>query len=1057
MKFAHLHLHSHYSLLDGMSKIDEIVARVKELGMEAVALTDHGVLYGAIEFYTKAKTNGIKPIIGCELYLAQRSLYNKESQLDSDSFHLLVLAKNFTGYRNLMKLVSIAHLEGFYYKPRVDKNILREYHKGLIATSGCLNGEIPRAILAKKDDRARQLVQEYIDIFGKENFYLEVQHHPELQEQILVNQEIKKLSKEFNLRMVLTCDSHYPRSEDRDAHDVFLSIQTGSKVEDTERLSMKNADFSIKDPKLIWEDIKDDPEMVSAFENTNQIAGNCNLEIPLGEPILPAFPTPQGESPESYLRQMVERGLNNRYAEITKEIRERVEYELSIIIDKGFAGYFLIVADFVNWAKQQGILVGPGRGSVAGSIVAYCLFITDVDPIRYNIIFERFLNPERKMLPDIDLDFQDDRRQEVIHYIENKYGKDRVAQILTFGVMKARLAVRDVARALGYPYSLGDRISKLIPFNVPLDDALKISSELKELYDTDNDARKIMDLARRFEGVVRHASTHAAGIVIAPGPITDYCPIQHAARSDESVCTQYEMSSVEQVGLVKIDILGLANLTIIKNASRIIKKIYDPDFDFAEISEDDKKTFALLSRGETVGVFQVESVGMQRYLKELKPTTFEDILSMIALYRPGPIDSISDFIAAKHGKKRVTYLHPALKQILEKTYGVIVTQDQVLEIARKFAGFSYAEADHLRKAVGKKIKKLLDEQKDKFIDGSMKTSGVSKELAEKVWDFIEPFARYGFNRAHSVCYALIVYLTAYLKTHYPNAFMAALLTSDFGNLDRIALEINECYRMGIKIIPPDVNRSFVEFGVEPETGNIIFSLAAIKGVGVSVAEEIQEERKKNGLYSSLTNFIQRLSRSVVNKKTLESLIKSGALDVFGERGQLLAGLDDILRFFDSVNKTNRSNQMWLFGMPAGQVIKLPQAPAIDKRQKLAWEKEYLGLYLSDHPLNGYRNVLAKMATPIAALTSTMVGKKIRIGGMIANCQRILTKNGKSMLFSKIEDYSNKRVEVVVFPNTLKKNPSIWKEDNVVLIEGRLNTANGEIKLICENVESIESA
>ncbi|MEW5805390.1 MAG: DNA polymerase III subunit alpha [Patescibacteria group bacterium] len=1059
MKFVHLHLHSHYSLLDGLSKINEIVNRAKELKMDAIGLTDHGVMYGVVEFYKKATAAGIKPIVGCELYLAKRTLHDKEPQLDSGYFHLLAFAKNQIGYKNLMKLVSIGHLEGFYYKPRIDKNVLRQYHEGLIGTSGCLTGEISRAILNNKKEKARKLVQEYLDIFGQENFYLEVQHHPEIKEQQIVNEEVKKIAKEFGLKMILTCDSHYPRPEDRDAHDVFLSIQTGSKIDDEERMSMKEADFSIKDPEVIWQDIKDDPEMISAFENTVELAEKCNLEINLGEPVMPVFPVPQGEDPKSYLRALVNQGLKDRYPEITKEIKQRAEYELGIIIDKGFADYFLIVQDFVNWAKDNSIFVGPGRGSVAGSIVAYALKITDVDPIEHKIIFERFLNPERKMFPDIDLDFQDNRRQEVIHYIEEKYGKNQVAQILTFGVMKARLAVRDVARALGHPYSLGDQISKLIPFDSKIEEALASSRELKDLYETNPDARQVMDLAKRFEGVVRHASTHAAGIVIAPGEITDYCPLQNAARGDSNICTQYDMYAIEDVGLVKIDILGLANLTTIKNASRIVKKIYNPDFDPDKIPEGDKKAYELLSRGETIGVFQVESSGMQRYLRELKPTVFEDILSMIALYRPGPMDSIPDFIAAKHGKKQVKYLHPGLKPILERTYGVIVTQDQVLEIARSFAGFSYAEADYLRKAVGKKIKSLLNEQKDKFISGAVKTSKVSKDLAQRVWDFIEPFARYGFNRAHSACYARIVYKTAYLKAHYPSAFMAALLTSDFGNLDRVANEINECYRLGIKVTPPSINESFVEFGVVPETGDIIFSLAAIKGVGVGVTEIIQEDRKQNGPYLSLTNFVERMPKNIINKKTMESLIKAGALDEFADRAQLLAGLEETLRFATALSRNNNHNQIGLFGAGMSKsVIKLPRVPPASKKEKLTWEKEYLGLYLSEHPLSGYKNLLAKLTTPLAELASSKYvnGRRIKIGGVIANCQRIITKTGKPMLFSKLEDYSNTRIEVVVFPSTLEKNPVLWQEDNVVLIEGKLNNSNGDLKVVCERAELVEN-
>ena len=1028
--------------------------------MTSVALTDHGVMYGAVEFYKKSLEAGLKPIVGCEMYLASRTMHDKEPQLDRGYFHFLAFAKNLTGYKNLMKLVSKAHLEGFYYKPRIDKNILRQYSEGLIVTSGCLSGEIPRAILRGRKHDVPRLMEEYLSIFGKENFYLELQHHPEIPEQETVNQEIRKLAKEYGLPMIITADSHYPYPEDREAHDVFLSIQTNSEIDDKERMSMKMADFSIKDPEVIWEYVKNDADMVCAFENTNKLAQQCDLKIEIGKPFLPIFPLPEGETSESFLRKLVYEGLAKRYPEISQEIKDRTEYELEVIIGKGYADYFLIVQDFVNWSRSQGIVVGPGRGSAAGCVVSYAVGITDIDPIKYNLIFERFLNSERNDLPDIDLDFQDNRRDEVIKYIEQKYGENKVAQILTFGVMKARLAVRDVARALGKPYSLGDQISKLIPFNFTIDQALESSRELKELYDSNSEAKDVMDLAKRFEGVVRHASTHAAGIVIAQSELTEFTPLQFAARGDKNICTQYEMHSIQDVGLVKIDILGLANLTTVKNALRIIKKIHGQEIDFNSVPDDDKKTFAMLSKGQTIGLFQVESSGIQRYLRELKPTSFEDILSMIALYRPGPMDSIPDFIAAEHGKKEVRYLHPDLKPILEKTYGVIVTQDQVLEITRKFAGFSYAQADILRKAVGKKIKSLLDEQKDKFISGAMKTSNVSLELATKVWEFIEPFARYGFNRAHSACYAQIVYQTAYLKANYPNIFMAALLTTDFGNLDRVAMEVNECYRLGIKITPPNINKSFVEFGVVPETGEVVFSLAAIKGVGVGVTEAVQDERKNNGPFLSLTNFVERMPKNIINKKTMESLIKAGAFDEFAERAQLLAGLDEILRFASGFSKNSNQNQMGLFGLGAAKsVIRLPQVEPASKKERLAWEKEYLGLYLSDNPLSGYQNIFAKLATPLAGVVSNnknFSGRRMKIGGVIASCQRILTKTGKPMLFSKVDDYSNTRIEVVVFPSTLEKSPHVWQEDNVILIEGKLDSQHGELKFICEKAELVES-
>ena len=1059
MRFSHLHLHSHYSLLDGMSTVDDIVGRTKELGMSSVALTDHGVMYGAVEFYEQAKKAGIHPVVGCELYLASRTMYDKDPQKDSEIFHLLLLAETNVGYKNLMRLVTKAHLEGFYYKPRVDKNLLRELKEGLIVTSGCLQGEISRAIMQRNKDKARTLVREYLDIFGKDHFYFETQHHPEIADQQFLNNGVKELAHEFNVPMILTCDSHYPKPEDRDAHDVFLSIQTKTTVGDKERMSMKEADFSIKDPALVWNDVKDDPDLAQAFENTEILAQRCDAAIEIGKPAFPKFPVPQGTTPEAYLRDLAHQGAAQKYGDMVQETSKRLEYELDTICNMGFADYFLIVHDFVQWARNQGIMIGP-RGSAAGSVVLYTLDITDLDPIKYELIFERFLNPERKMLPDIDMDVAEDHRQELIKYIEEKYGKDHVAQIVTFGIMKARLAVRDVARALGLPYALGDQISKLIPFNVTLDDALATIPELKELYNANPDAKIVMDYARRLEGIVRHASTHAAGVVIAPGPLSDFAPVQYAARGDDNTCIQYDFHVAEDIGLVKMDVLGLANLTVIKNATRIVRKIYDPEFDIDKIPEGDPAVFSLLTRAETIGVFQLESSGMQRYLKELKPTTFEDILSMIALYRPGPMESIPDFIAAKHGRKQVTYLHPLLEPILSKTYGVIVTQDQVLEIARRFAGFTYGEADILRKAVGKKIKALLDEQKDKFVQGAVKTHGMKPQLAEKVWDFIEPFARYGFNRAHAARYARIAYQTAYLKAHYTPAFMAALLTSDFGNLDRIAIEISEAQRMGMKIVPPHVNKSFSEFGVDPETKNIVFSLSAIKGVGVGVAEAIQEERKQNGPFTSLTNFVERVPKNVVNKKTVECLAKVGAFDTFGERAQIVAAMDQITKFSSSLDKQQNASQMGLFGGSSGvqvkSAIKLPDVPPATKKDRMAWEKEFLGLYLSDNPLSEHRGTLAQLATPIARVNESMVGKRLRIGGIIASCRRIVTKTGHAMLFTKLEDASNRNMEVVVFPSTLEQNPGVWEEDRVVLVEGRINARDGELKMVCDSVRAIES-
>jgi DNA polymerase-3 subunit alpha len=1053
MKFVHLHLHSHYSLLDGLSKIDEIISRVKELGMTAVALTDHGNLYGAIEFYQKAKKEGIKPIIGCELYLAARSRYAKEPGLDSEYFHLPVLCKNNTGYQNLLKLVSKAHLEGFYYKPRVDKELLRELHEGLIALSGCLSGEIPRAILSGRMERAKTLVREYIEIFGKENFVLELQHHPEFPEQKKVNAALKALAKEFDLPMVVTADAHYPKREDKEAHDILLAIQTGSKVDDAERLTMKDADFHIKAVEEIAKDFED---VQSAIEYSSHLAEICNVEIQFGQPILPKFDVPEGKTAIQYLRELAEEGLKKRFKNITPEIRARFDYECSVIEKTGFADYFLIVADFINWAKNNGIAVGPGRGSVAGSLVAYALRITEIDPLKYGLLFERFLNPERPSMPDIDVDFQDDRRDEVIRYVVEKYGQDRVAQICTFGVMKSRLAVRDVARALGFPYALGDQISKLIPFNATIDEALEVSQELRDLIETNPDARSVIETARRLEGVVRHASTHAAGVVIGPSALVNYVPLQHTVRGDTSLMTQYEMHAIEALGLLKIDFLGLANLTVIKNCTRIIRKIMDSNFDIEKIPIDDKKTFELLGRGETVGIFQFESQGMTNYLKELKPSSIYDLMAMVALYRPGPIELIPDYIAAKHGKKKPQYLHPSLEPILRETYGIMVYQEQVQQVAQEFAGYTLGEGYLLVKAIAKKIKEEIDRHRERFIEKAI-AKGRDRKTAEAIFALIEPFARYGFNRAHSAAYAHIAYQTAYLKAHYPAAFMAALLTSDYGNLERIAIEVAECNRLGIKIIPPSVNKSFVEFGVVPETGEIIFSLAAIKGIGVGVAQTIQEERQRNGKFTSLENFIERMPRPLINKKTLECLIKSGALDELGERRQMLEGINEILRYADQVHRQKNSPQSTLFGggSPlAGFPLKLPEVEPATEKERLQWEKEFLGFYLSSHPLTEYLPVLAKISTPLQKISALMVGKRLTIGGIITSAKRIMTKTGKPMLFSELEDQSSK-IEVIVFPDVLMQNPLPWQVDNVVLIHGRVDARNGSLKIICEKAEEIK--
>ena len=1051
MYFTHLHTHSHYSLLDGLAQPEKLLLKAKEFGFDSLALTDHGVLYGAIEFYSKAKELGIKPIIGVELYLAPRSLRDKMPKIDNKNYHLTLLAKNEEGYQNLLKLVTIGELEGFYYKPRVDKQTLKDYSRGLIALSGCAQGEIPRLILNNHLEKAKEISQEYQEIF-EGNFYLELQHHPELKEQLKINQGLLQLSKELGIPAVVTCDNHYLNKEDKKAHEVLLAVQTNSFLEEGERFSMAQMDLHFKSPEEVINDFKDYPFL---FDNIKKIVDECNLELKLGQVILPHFEVPSNKDSFEYLKELAYERFPLYYSNDDLKAKERLEYELEVIKKTGFADYFLIINDIIKFARENNILTNT-RGSAAGSLVAYILSITAIDPIKYNLYFERFLNPERIQPPDIDLDVSDVRRGELINYITNKYGQDHVAQIVTFGIMKARLAVRDVCRALGKPYSLGDKISKLIPFNLDLETALNTIPELKKLAEEDEEANEIITMAKKLEGVARHASTHAAGVIISREPLTNYTPLQHSSRSDKEIVSQYDMYSLEKIGLLKIDILGLANLTIIKNSLRIIKKVYNEEIDLDKISFEDPLVYKLLSKGETIGIFQVESAGMRKYLQQLKPNKFDDLIAMIALYRPGPMEFIPTYIRRKHGLEKIEYLHPKLKSILERTYGICVYQEQLMEIAHEMAGFTMGEADILRKAVGKKIKSLLKDQKVKFVNG-MVSNGYSKGLALKIWEWIEPFARYGFNAAHAASYARIAYQTAWLKAHYPNAFMAALLTSDFGNLDRIAIEINECERLKIKVLPPSVNESFAEFGINKETGNIHFGLSAIKNVGVGVANIIQEERQKNGPYKNLTDFLKRLPKQVLNKKTLESLIQAGALDCFGSRELLNDHLEEILKWINK-NGSQNSSQMALFKGEEDiyEILKKKYGePSPDKKRRIGWEKDLLGLYLTFHPLDDYKNILEKMALKIGELSPRDTGKKVRVCGFISKIQMIRTKLGQRMVFTRISDYTNS-IEVVLYPSVLENNLSALEEDKVVLVEGRIGQKNGNFQIIGERLEEIKT-
>lgn len=1052
-KFVHLHVHTHYSLLDGMGKIPDYLDKAKDLGMSALAITDHGVMYGAIEFYKEALKRNIKPIIGCECYVAPRKLVDKTAKIDTRPYHIVLLAKNLTGYKNLMKLVTIAHLEGYYYKPRVDKEVLKKYSEGLIALSACLHGEVATHIININKKAAKKAVLEYVDIFGQGNFYLELQDHPDLPEQKLVNAEIIKLSKETGVAPVVTNDVHYVNLDDAEAQDILICVQTGKFVTDDDRMKM-STDNSLRDPESLAKTFSHVPE---ALENTVKIADQCNLELELGKILIPDFPIPKDFTLKTYLEKLVQEGLKKRYQQISPEIKERVKYELSVIERMGYEGYFLIVADYVNWAKDNGIVVGPGRGSGAGSVVAYALNIVDIDPIKYDLLFERFLNPDRISMPDFDIDFADDRRHEVISYVTEKYGQDHVAQIITFGTMAARNAIRDVGRVLGISYAEVDKIAKSVPEKMHLAEALIELPELTTYARENENYHKLINLATKLEGVARHSSTHAAGVVISKDPLVEYAPLQKTVKGDISWQTQYEMHAIEDLGLLKMDFLGLANLTIIKNAMRIIKKVYDQEINIYHIPMDDKKTFELLSRGETTGVFQLESAGMKRYIKELRPTVFEDIIAMVALYRPGPMQFIDDFIARKHGRRRINYDHPLMENALKNTYGIILYQEQLMQVAKDMASFSGGDADNLRKAMGKKISALMKKMRDKFIAGAVK-NGVEEHIAVKIFNDFENFAQYAFNKSHSACYALIAYWTAYLKAHYPAAFMAALLTSDYGNIDRIAVEIAECQRMKIEILSPDVNESFAEFGIVKDTGKIRFGLSAIKNVGTGIIEAILEAREKNGRFVSIEDFARRVKAAELNKKVLESLVKCGALDSLGDRAILLFNTEKILSFAAKAQEHTASGQIDLFG---GSGIELPPLSLdepdkeLTTQERLNWEKELLGIYLSEHPTFEYQRFFLKAgAKNIAEIVSDLAEQNILAGGVITSIQKIQTRTKEPMCFAVLED-STGQIELIVFPKFVKQYPNLWQIGKILLVYGRVSTKDDQIKIICEKAKELE--
>lgn len=1055
-QFVHLHVHSHYSLLDGLGKIDELIARAKELEMPALALTDHGNMHGAIEFYTKCKKAGIKPILGVEAYLAPRGMLDRVPKVDSTAYHQLLLAKDEVGYRNLLFLVSEAHTKGMYYKPRIDLKLLSQHAKGLIGTSSCLAGMIPEALAAGDREKALGLTKQFADMF-EGNFYLELQHHPSLERQQIVNDGLKAIAKELKLPLIATGDVHYVHPEDHETHDVLLAINTGKDLSSDDRMTFGDVDVSMRDEDFFRQAFPDTPE---AITNTAKIADDCTLTLELGTNILPVFEVPEGFTENSYLDHLCRENLPKRYQDVSDKILERLEFELSTILNMGFASYFLIVSDFVNWAKEQGIYVGPGRGSAAGSLVAYLLGITDMDPFPYGFLFERFLNPDRIEMPDIDMDFADDRRDEVINYVRQKYGEDHVAGVATFGTMMGRAAVRDVGRVLGLSYGEVDEIAKLVPppvqgKHIPLKHSLETVSELKQRYEADPKIKRLLDFACKLEGTVRHASQHACAFVICREPTTYYTPVQPAQQGREGVVTQYSMKPIAEIGLLKMDFLGLSNLTIMRNAVRIIKKVYGVEIDIHNLPLDDRKTYALLSRGETTGVFQLESDGMKRYIKELKPDRFEDIIAMVSLYRPGPMQNIPSYIARKHGKEPVTYLHDKLANSMAETYGIPVYQEQVMQASKDLAGFTGGQADTLRKAMGKKIASLMAEMKVKFIDGCKAHSNIDQSLAEQIFKQFEDFAAYGFNKSHAGCYAQVAYQTAYLKANYPAAFFASLLTSNADNLDKMAVEMTEAEKMGIKVLPPDINESFPEFGViKSDDGKeyIRFGLAAIKNVGFGVSEKIVEERNAHGPYTSLTNFLMRLGPTVLNKRVLESLAMTGALDRYGERNALVQSVEVMTRFL--ANGKKDTSQMGLFGIDTSrdliQDLALMDVPPAEKRVSLEWEKSLLGIYLTGHPLKEIEPILPHIATPIQRISLEHAGQNQRVGGIVSELRTITTKNNEPMSFVKLMDMTG-TIELVVFPRTWGEVKVFVQADRYIVADGRVDTRDGSPKLIVSRI------
>ena len=1081
--FTHLHVHTEYSLLDGFSRVKTLVKRAKEKGMTAVAITDHGCMFGAIDFYKAAKAEGIKPIIGCEVYTAPRKLTDKDPNYDKHQGHLVLLAKDMTGYKNLIKIVSKSYVDGFYYKPRTDMDELKKHSQGLIALSACLAGDVPRAIMNGNYDKARKLAMEYRDIFGNGNYYLEIQDHG-LPEQKQVNTEVVRLSRELNIPLVATNDVHYVDKDDAKIQDILMCLQMQKTIDDENRMKFPSDEFYLKSREEMEQLF---PELEEALDNTNEIAERCNVEFEFHKYHLPRYDVPEGYTTNGYFRELCQKGLVERYGEdCPEEYKERLEYELNTIENMGYVEYFLIVWDFINFAKQNNIMVGPGRGSAAGSIVAYTLKITDIDPMKYSLLFERFLNPERVSMPDIDIDFCYERREEVIDYVKRKYGEDHVAQIITFGTMGAKIAIRDVARVLNVSYNKADQIAKEIPFELgmTIDKAMDSNPTLVELYESDAEAREVIDISKRLEGTLRHASTHAAGVVIARNPVDEYVPLY---KHQDSITTQFTMTTLEELGLLKMDFLGLRTLTVIRDALDLIElnrdiKGYTEHIDFSKMEYDDDEVFETLSQGNTLGVFQLESSGMRNFMKQLKPNSFEDIVAGISLFRPGPMDSIPTYIENKNNPEKVTYINDKLRPILEVTYGCLVYQEQVMQVVRDLAGYSYGRSDLVRRAMSKKKMDVMEEERQYFIHGKFDDegnieipgcirNGISEEDANKIFDDMIDFARYAFNKSHAAAYGVLAYETAYLKVHYPVEFMAALMTSIMGNSDKVVEYIRECNAIGIPVNPPDINKSFSKFSVEGDS--IRFGLAAVKNVGVNIIENIVKEREANGEFKDFVDFAKRLDTKDTNKRVVESLIKCGAFDQISEnRATLMAGYESVLESISMDRKKNVQGQISLFDAFSAQVeevpdmqlsTNLPVVREFSEKERLNMEKEVLGMYLSGHPLSEYKSELdrktsinMKKINELKENEKTFMklhDREVIMGGMVIAKRIMTTKRNEIMAFITLEDLYG-AIEVVVFPQTLKKFNILLNDDSIILIKGAISIDDDEAKLIARDIKDI---